>query len=123
MVGKVRRRVVGAGVAVPGAYWRRRRACRGPRSLRLWPGGGRKARCGVVAVAEPWVGLDSSKPPRLFASVASPWVGGPSRRRLAEAGRRKPKPPLGGTVCGLPAGQGTVSRMTTNITRLPVTFM
>lgn len=44
MVGKVRRSVAGGGRA-PGAYRRRRRACRGPRSLRLWPGGGgRKAR-------------------------------------------------------------------------------
>ena len=66
MEGRVRRRVVGSGVAAPGAYWRRRRACRGPRSLRLWPGGGgRKARRGVGAIAEPWVGVDSSKPPGL----------------------------------------------------------
>ena len=94
MEGRERRRVVGAGVAAPGAYWRRRRACRGPRSLRLWlGGGGRKARLGEVAIAEPWVGVDSSKPPRLLVTVASLWVGGPSRRRLAEAGRRKPKPP------------------------------
>ena len=65
MVGKVRRSVAGGGRA-PGAYRRRRRACRGPRSLRLWPGGGgRKARRGVGAIAEPWVGVDSSKPPGL----------------------------------------------------------
>ena len=47
-------------------------ACRGPRSLRLWPGGGgRKACRRGVAVAEPWVGVDSSKPPRLFATVVA----------------------------------------------------
>ena len=33
-----------------------------------------------------------------LAAVASPWVGGPSRRRLAGAGRRKPKPPRRGEV-------------------------
>ena len=55
----------------------RRRACRGARSLRLWPvGGGRKARRGEVAVAEPWVGVDSSKPPRLFATVVALVAGG-----------------------------------------------
>ena len=49
MVGRERRRVTRGGRA-PGAY-RRRRACRVPRSLRLWPGGGgRKARRGVVAI-------------------------------------------------------------------------
>ena len=32
-------------------------------------GGGRKARRGEVAIAEPWVGVDSSKPPRLFAPI------------------------------------------------------
>ena len=71
-----RRRVTWGGRA-PGAYRRRRRACRGARSLRLWPvGGGRKARRGVVAVAEPWVGVDSSKPPRLFATVVALVAGG-----------------------------------------------
>ena len=56
---------------------------------------GRKACLGEVAIAEPWVGVDSSKPPRLLVTVASPWVSGPSRRRLAGAGRRKPQPPRG----------------------------
>ena len=52
----------------------------------------------VGAVADPRVGGDSSKPPRLLVTVASPWVSGPSRRRLAGAGRRKPKPPRRGEV-------------------------
>ena len=39
-------------------------------------GGGRKARRGEVAVAEPWVGVDSSKPPRLFATVVALVAGG-----------------------------------------------
>ena len=59
---------------------------------------GRKARRRWGAVAEPWVGVDSSKPPRLLATVASPLVSGPSRRRLAGAGRRKPQPPCVGNA-------------------------
>lgn len=67
MVGKVRRSVAGGGRA-PGAYRRRRRACRGPRSLRLWPGGGgRKARRGEVAVASRgWL----TRPERPLVAVA-----------------------------------------------------
>ena len=146
-VGRERRSEAGAAEGGGGRGWRRR-ACRGARSLRLWPvGGGRKARRGEVAVAEPWVGVDSSKPPRLYATIAAvrrachagaaKRRGGGSfthprrpRRRLAEDGKIQLStfniipPPLVEEryACGL-WSRGAVSRMTANITRLLVTFM
>ena len=42
-------------------------------------GGDCVARRGVVAVAEPWVGVDSSKPPRPFASNRGCAAGLPRR--------------------------------------------
>ena len=52
---------------------------------------GRMACRGVVAVAEPWVGVDSSKPPRLLvtvvALVAGGWLATPERPQVAVEGR------------------------------------
>ena len=49
---------------------------------------GRKARRGVVAVAEPWVGVDSSKPPGWLATPERPLVAVAGRGgRLAEPGQ------------------------------------
>lgn len=67
------------GIVLMGNRWGRR-LFRCVRSLvggsRFALGGSRRKpkppRRGEGAVAEPWVGVDSSKPPRLFATVASP---------------------------------------------------
>ena len=49
----------------------RRRVAGGGDSPRSGYGGGSQGSPQVGAVAEPWVGVDSSKPPRLLATVAS----------------------------------------------------
>lgn len=134
------------GGRAPGVYRRRRRACRGARSLRLWPvGGGRKARRGVVAIAEPRVGIDSSKPPRLYATIAAVRrachagatrgrVGGSfthprrPRRRLAEDGKIQLSTfniihPLSWRNGLRVACRPGLLAITSNITRMPVIFM
>lgn len=54
----------------------RRRVAGGGDSPRSGDGGGSQSSPQVGTVAEPWVGVDSSKPPRLFASVVALMAGG-----------------------------------------------